>query len=363
MRKLATIRKIHTIEAIPGADLIEIAKVDGWQCVVKKSEFKIGDLGVYFEIDSFLPVRPEFEFLRKSSYKKIEGYGEGFRLKTIRLRGTLSQGLLMPLASVTDPTMKYSDLQHALGQNTNIEGTDVTDWLGVRLWDPPLNAAQLSGNAKGYFPSFVRKTDAERVQNLIKDIQDIYFDQLLEVTMKLDGSSMTVYCKDGKVGVCSRNYELKDDGNTYWEVAKASLLDKGSISYWNKEKRNLAFQGELMGPGIQGNQEKFFDHRFYLFRIWDIDNQRYLPYLEYIQVLNKLRLEHGLLSLRSVPYMGLMKPTEIRSPETNLLESFLRFADGPSINTEVLREGVVWKHIDTDFSFKVISNKWLLNEK
>jgi len=100
-RKLATIRKVNEIKPIEGADMIELAIVDGWQCVVKKGEFKPGDPGVYFEIDSYLPIEERYEFLRKSSYKKIPDQlqgqrAEGFRLKTVKLRGQISQGLMLP---------------------------------------------------------------------------------------------------------------------------------------------------------------------------------------------------------------------------------------------------------------------------
>lgn len=97
MRKLASIQRIWKIEPIEGADKIELAYVLGWQCVVNKGQFKPMDLAVYFEIDSFLPIIPEFEFLRSSSYRKTDVMGEGFRLKTMRFRGQISQGLLLPI--------------------------------------------------------------------------------------------------------------------------------------------------------------------------------------------------------------------------------------------------------------------------
>lgn len=96
-RKLASIQYIHDVTPIEGADRIELAHVLGWQCVVNKGQFKPGDLGVYFEIDSFLPVRPEFEFMRSSSYKNSDLMGEGFHLRTMKFRGQISQGLLMPI--------------------------------------------------------------------------------------------------------------------------------------------------------------------------------------------------------------------------------------------------------------------------
>ncbi len=102
-RKLASVVKIVDIQPIKDADAIVVASVKGWKVVVKKGEFNVGDLAVYYEIDSFLPVRPQFEFLRKSSFKRM-GSSEGFRLKTIKLRGQISNGLLMPLSSLESLT-------------------------------------------------------------------------------------------------------------------------------------------------------------------------------------------------------------------------------------------------------------------
>ncbi len=209
-RKLASVRVINDIQKIPEADMIELAIVDGWKVVVAKNVgHKIGDMVIYCEIDSFLPIKEEFEFLRKSSYKKM-GDQEGFRLKTIKLRGQVSQGLILPI-SVLNPT------------DTNIyvtpfEGLDVTEMLGIVKYEPPI-PAELAGKVKGLFPSFIRKTDEERIQNLASEYE-LFKTQNKEgvkfyVTEKLDGSSATYYFKDGIFGVCSRNLELLEtEGNT-----------------------------------------------------------------------------------------------------------------------------------------------------
>ena len=119
-RKLASIQRIWKIEPIEGADRIELAYVLGWQCVVNKGQFKPMDLAVYFEIDSFLPIRPEYEFMRASSYKNTDIMGEGFRLKTQKFRGQVSQGLILPVS-------QFHEIP------TEIElGADVTEILKVR---------------------------------------------------------------------------------------------------------------------------------------------------------------------------------------------------------------------------------------
>ena len=228
-RKLATIRIIDDIRPIEGADMIELVTVGGWNVVVAKEVgHKVGDHVVYCEIDSFLPIREEFEFLRKSSYKKM-GDQEGFRLKTIRLRGQVSQGLILPMSVFGD-----------FGW-TAYEGLDVTEKLGIVKYEPPI-PAELSGKVKGSFPSFIPKTDEERIQNLTKEYQEWKYQSkhLFYVTEKLDGSSATYYFKDGEFGVCSRNLELLEtEGNSFWKVARELDLE-------NKMKslgKNVSFQG------------------------------------------------------------------------------------------------------------------------
>jgi RNA ligase (TIGR02306 family) len=233
-RKLASVRRITNLSPIDGADKIELATVDGWKVVVAKDVgHKIGDLIIYCEIDSFLPIKEEFEFLRKSSYKKMSDGTEGFRLKTIRLRGQISQGLIIPISVLNPP-------------DTNIyvepfEGLDVTEMLGIVKYEPPI-PAELAGKVKGLFPSFIPKTDEERVQNYSDRYQEwtLQSKHQFYVTEKLDGSSSTFYYNNGEFGVCSRNLELLEtEGNTFWKVARELDLE-------NKFKslgRNLALQG------------------------------------------------------------------------------------------------------------------------
>ena len=209
-RKLASIRKISNIQPIEGADKIELVTVDGWKVVVAKDVgHKIGDLVIYCEIDSFLPIKPEFEFLRKSSYKKM-GDQEGFRLKTIKLRGVTSQGLILPLSVLEgDDEMKIGISKQPWGDQLQLGpydntlvlevGADVTEHLGIVKYEPPI-PAELAGKVKGLFPSFLRKTDEERIQNL-SDQYDELKTHTYYVTEKLDGSSATFYYNDGVFGV------------------------------------------------------------------------------------------------------------------------------------------------------------------
>jgi RNA ligase (TIGR02306 family) len=335
-RKLASIRRISDIQEIPGADMIELAIVDGWKVVVAKEVgHKIGDMVVYCEIDSFLPIREEFEFLRKSSYKKMSDGSEGFRLKSIRLRGTLSQGLILPLKDLQLPN---KDLLR--------EGMDVTSELGIIKYEPPISA-ELAGKVKGLFPSFIRKTDEERIQNLADEYEEMK-KHTYYVTEKLDGSSATFYYNNGEFGVCSRNLELLEtEGNTFWKVARELDLENKLREYG----ANLSIQGELIGEGIQGNPYKIKGQTVRFFNLFDINNQEYYGLPNFLITLNVLQLE-------SVPVLD----RNFQLP--NSVDELLNYADKKSeLNPNFDREGVVIRSLDRKISFKVISNKFLLKNK
>jgi len=333
-RKLATIRKISSIDPIEGADKIELATVDGWKVIVAKDVgHKVGDLVVYCEIDSFLPIRDEFEFLRKSSYKKISDGSEGFRLKTIRLRGQISQGLILPISVIGE-------------EQSLIEGLDVTSKLGIIKYEPPV-PAELSVKVKGVFPSFLQKTDEERIQNLLQSYES-FKNETFYVTEKLDGSSATYYLRNGEFGVCSRNLDLiETEGNTFWKVARELDLE-------NKLKKlgdNLSLQGELIGEGIQGNPYKIKGQTVRFFNMYDIELGEYFS-------VSKMLINLDIMNLNSVPVLDV----NFKLPST--VQDLLDFADSKSeLNKDFDREGVVIRTHDKKISFKVISNKFLLNEK
>lgn len=334
-RKLATIRIIEELHPIENADKIELAIVDGWQVVVKKDEFNVGDKVVYCEIDSFLPIKPEYEFLRASSYKKLVNGDEGFRLKTVKLRGQISQGLILPV------TREMSDLDVY---------SNVTEMLNITKWEPIL-PAELSGLAKGRIPYGIPKTDEERIQNLKNKFNNDFKSRKFFVTEKLDGTSCTIYYRDGDFGVTGRNVDFKEEcNNTLWQVAKSYGLESKIPEMFNGH--NIAIRGEIVGPGIQGNKYKLTKPDLYVYNIWDIDKYSYFPKHSVEFFANKL-------GLKTVPKIE----DDFSLPET--VNDLLLMSEGKSaLNNNSEREGLVFACCnDANISFKVISNKFLLKEK
>lgn len=332
MRKMATIRKIDNVRPIEGADAIECAVVGGWTVVIKKGEYQPGDLAVYCEVDSWIPTEIAPFLSKGKEPREFEGV-KGERLRTVKLRGQLSQGLLLKPADVMDAK------QFTLAGL----GGDVSELLNIKKYEPPL-PAELAGVAAGLFPSWMPKTDQERIQNLSAEL-DQWRELEFEVTEKLHGSSMTVFLKDGQAGVCSRNYELREtDSNTLWRVAR----DQGLIEGLQALGRDLALQGELIGFGLNGNQYKLSKQEFHLFDIYDIAAGRYLNAQERQEIAAQLRIPH--VPVVSTEQVGDRSIAEL-----------LAAAEGRSQLNGSPREGLVYKCTsDTAVSFKVISNAWLL---
>lgn len=326
-RKLTSIQQILKLEPIKNADRIEKATVLGWSLVVLKGDFKVGDLCVYCEIDSILPEREEFEFLRERK----------FRIKTIKMRGCISQGIAFPISILpTDINIR--------------EGLDVTEILGIKKYEIyiPLN---MRGIIKGNFPDFIEKTDEIRIQT-VPNVLTRHQNKSFYITEKLDGASVSYYFNNGEFGVCSRERELKEDySNLYWYIAKEYNL-KEKLSEFGK---NICIQGEIIGSKVNRNKYKLNSRQFYIFNIYDIDKHQYYNYIDFISIVKKLDLD-------MVPLLE----ESFKLPET--IEDIVKVSIGKSkINPNINREGIVIRSLIEDYdeelgrlSFKVINPIHLL---
>lgn len=327
MRKLVTIRRISEIHSIIDADLIERAKIDGWNVVVKKGEFIAGDLCVYGEIDSVFPVDDErFAFL------------EGKRLKTKKMRGVVSQGIAFPLSILGNLSVK--------------EGDEITKILGVTKYEPP---PPKSMEAKGEFPWFIPKTDAERVQNLVSELTENLGKNAF-VTEKLDGSSITIFARffesAWQTGICSRNLELKVEVENHFTatVKRLAVIEKLQ-EFCKTNNRSLALQGELIGVGMQGNKYKLAETTIRFFNVFDIAEQKQLTPNEFVEIINQLDFE-------TVP---ILEKNYILHED---IEHYLFEAEGKSVlNPATEREGIIYRTTENNFSFKAISNRFLLKNE
>jgi len=356
-RKLATIREVLEIRPIDGADMIEVAVIDGWECVVKKDEnFKVGDKVIYIEIDSILPEKPEFEFLRPRS----------FRIRTIKLRKQISQGLVLPLSY--------------LGENKKYKlDDDVTEELGIMKYDPELvieREVRLPKprnkfekwlmkfewyrnwkkrkilKSRVYFPGWIVKTDETRIQNLVKLFHEHQAKGTkFVVTEKIDGQSFTAYIDDKDfVGICSRNLGLsKTEDSNYSKMYKKYDLEnvlpriKKSLG-----AKTVVLQGEIAGPGVQGNKYKLEELECFIFNV--ITNEKKIPLMDVETLLQEN-------NLKQVPILE----TGYTLPET--IKEVVDKSKGKSVLYNRKREGLVIRSEDYQISFKVINPEFLLEEE
>lgn len=336
IRKLVTIRTIKSSDPIEGADAIESATVDGWSAVVKKGDFQVGDAVLYFEVDTALPTDvTEFSFLKgkKRIHPTLNKEMDVHVLKTIRLRGSLSQGLILPLPF------------GLTSSSTQEEIDEVMDLLGVYKYEAPVKDTTTQ---KGTFPSWIQKTDSERVQNLT----DEFLRSLLPIewfaTIKEDGSSITVFrTEDGEFGFCSRNWELNPEGDSVFHRI---------VKKYNLEELippGIYIQGEVHGLGVQGNPQKLGDVRLSIFYT------NYPPASEH-DIYSEEGFE-GLLDNIWVETLDIPLPATVAEA--------IEQADGilhPV--TGLPAEGIVWHNIhDKKFkelgyrsTFKAVSNSYLL---
>jgi RNA ligase (TIGR02306 family) len=347
-RKLATIVKIVNLHPIKGKDRIELAEIKGWKCIVKKGEFYVGDLGVYCAIDSVPDFEdPNFTFLKEKSN----------RIKTIKMGGVLSQGLLGPLQWLTSRGYDVSALN---------EGDDVSESMGVVKYvadEEKGQYQQQSGPRQPTFPAFVPKTDATRLQDDPSGYFSVIAEQEIVVTRKEDGCSCTFLVKDGEFKLCGRNVIWEERDNNcghYYSVAESLQIREKMTALG----RDLAIQGEVIGPKVNGNRLRLTELYFRVFDIFDIDSQSYLLYDEVSALCGQLGLSQVPLIFRG-PYCELFTAIKIPDSAVETIDKFLAVADAQEYVKGVTAEGIVVKTntLQADGQrtvFKVISNKYLL---
>jgi RNA ligase (TIGR02306 family) len=337
-RTLASIQRITALNPIEGADAIEVADVLGWKVVVKKGEYQVGDLAIYMEIDSVPPDEEEYRFL----WKFAEQRPNNFRIKTIKLRGQISQGILFPVPKYErDPEVyKFWPFDPVWA----VEGADVTELLGVTKYEAPLPRG--SDDIAGQFFDGVPKTDEERVQSSTgrKHLAALQ-GRPYYITVKCDGSSMTVASHDGVPKVASRNYRLADNPDSaYWNAAR-----NGNLLRFVELYPHMAVQGELCGPGIQSNRLGLSHHRCLVFNVYNRDLGVYLPYDTIADIAQEFFFD-------TVPLL------EFGLSFNYDADDLLYMAEGKYEGTKSEREGIVIRNDDDGpfTSFKAISNRYLL---
>lgn len=349
MRKLASIQRVVAIGPIEGADVIVRAQVQGWNLVTQKSNnFQPGDLVIYHEIDSLLPIGPEYDFMAKGGITTSADGSQGYRLRTIKLKGQISQGLILPI----------SLLAHKLPEDLRLtEGLDISEYLGVKKYEAPI-PAELAGSAKGMFPGQLIKTDEERVQNLIEQLQLLKGKKAVK-TIKIDGASQTNYVfnagqADEDYGVCTRSVDLLENpDNSLWKVAnRLDIHNKLREIARYVGIKNIAIQGEIYGEGIQGNKLKKVGQHFAAFNLFNADTRQYFDYDVFLTVCSQFE----------IPTVPIIDENYIVHDD---IEQYLREADELKYENGAQAEGmvIVVKDDVSSYgrtSFKVISNKFLL---
>lgn len=378
MRKLASIQKIVSITEIidpktgEPANSIEAVQILGWTCVAKKGLHKVGELVIYFEIDSILPE----DFLKSQNlwdYEKNKGLlgkSAGNVLKTKKLLKVLSQGLVAPIAGTSlygFPVEEDMDVTEKLGITKYEQYIEEEFEPGaprkksfksrmIKKFKPQIIFLskyipwfrQFIGSG-GAFPDFIQKTDQTRIQNLTKNWNELREDTY-EVTEKMEGTSSTYFYKDGDFGMCSRNLRKPNNSTDHFGfIEKKYEIFKKLIEY----KKNIALQGEICGPGIQGNYYNLNEFTWFIFDVYLIDERRKALPAERTVILFDLGL-----SLTQAPFYSLQNLKGMTIQE--VLDMTIRKS---YLNNKVDSEGLVFKSILKNQSFKAINNDYLLKQK
>lgn len=339
-RKLASVQKVLKVENLVNSDRLAIVTVLGWKVVVGREQFKEGDMCVYFEIDSilnnvFTEDKPEYEILKRTK----------FRLKTARIRGQISQGLVCSVDSILGEKAEFSNIEIK-------EGLDLTDLLGVTKYEPVI-PFEMAGKSKGFHPTSVSKTGETRVQSALMLFEEFKGLKVARTT-KIEGASASYILNNGVYDVCSHTHSLEEDSKSmYWQIEKQCNMRE----ILEKSGKNLAIQGEIAGDGIYGNPMGIKGRDLFIFRITDLDTGKRFTPVEIIDFCNKTGLKHVPMDL-DVLF------------DYNTLEEVIQSAEGLYEPSLTPREGVVYVPMELTYSeylcdwlsMKVINNTYLLGE-
>ena len=332
--KIATIEKIKLVQTHPNADSLEVAQVLGYKAIVPKGQWKAGDLCVFIHPDTVLPDNSWTAFYKAKSS----------RVKALQLRGIWSFGIVEKL-DLIGPARKFISPCADL-----VEGEDVSDLLGVKKYEAP--APQEPG-AEGPLPHYLRKSDEERYQS----IDNLPYGELVDVTLKIDGRSMSVYYYEGETGVTTRILKIKPDclesyyiqaSNQFNLVSKITEFCHEFGKFEKEKKLNLALRGELYGKGVSKgshNPHTNMPLKFALYGIQNLDTYEYAgtedPYYY-----------NNVGATLDIPRVPMLERQVVLTPE--LIKKYdedLKLIDGS------LFEGVVIK-CKGGFSFKVINKHY-----
>ena len=347
MHDLSVISIIKSIKPIEGKDRIVLANVENYNVIINKEDFKEGDKCIYIFYDSFLPVKPEFEFLRKRCF--VDRFGGGFRIKSMKMGGVISEGLVLPLSILPK---EY--------QNAKV-GTVLDDIIGVRNYEELLEEATppsvkrkpkwwmkykilrrlFGAGVKKEFAYPCTKSDEENIEKIwdkVKDSKELFYRSI-----KLEGQAFTGIYKKRKLLVFSHNNYV-ESGN--WKDVAVKYNMKNTLPLVNKYfKTEVAIQGEICGPGIQKNIYQFKDLQFFLYGAYDSKTGRRMN-------IDEL---HEITKIMNIPEVAYLESKHILGSIDEMLEDC---NIKPNNNLYPYEEGVVWRTYDGSIHFKCKSRPY-----
>ena len=362
-RKLASIQKVRAIEPIEGADKIEVVQILNWDCVARKGEYQVGDMVIYFEIDSLLPDIPAFEFLKGSSWsQKLNRY----KIRTHKFRGQISQGLIVPVSQLKEIYQQINPKEDYYPINYT-EGADLTEILGIEKYEPPVSNGPLGDTISHEW--YVPKTDEERIQVCAENVLPEYMKSEQGdwyASIKLDGTSCTAGLFEDAFLIGGRNQWYKDD-NMYTTTIRKYITEEKLRAYQEVTGMYVVFQGELCGPGIQSNRLGLKEKDWFIFNVFTSDTGKMDSYTK-CDLLNMLNICEY-FKLKTVPLVPFEAKFDFKTT-TNIdetVENLLKYVDNFKYRTyfenaspNQIAEGLVFRMNDMTNSFKVVSNKFLL---